>query len=276
MENTSVVKKTAEKILRSDGPLPFGICRFQEVLPCLDCRALSRIPQNAASVLCCLFPYYTGEHPERNISRYAMVTDYHIVAGDYLERFCQELSAQFPENHFAAFSDNSPIREVTAAFRSGLGRIGNNGLLIHPEYGSYVFIGEVVTDLELIPDDPLTPTGCMNCGLCMKACPQGALQPNGSVCLELCRSHITQKKGELTEQEIVQIKAGGLIWGCDICNDVCPHNREAKKLTPIREFVESAVPVFDQENAALLFKSRAFNYRGKKTIARNISLLEEE
>lgn len=276
MESTNIVKKLAEKILCGTSPLPFGICRFEQVLPCIECRALARIPQNASSVLCCLFPYYTGEHPERNISRYAMVTDYHMVAGEYLQKFCEALQTQFPEHHFAAFTDNSPIREVTAAFLAGLGQFGKNGLLINPEYGSYVFIGEVVTDLVLQPDAPMTQSQCMGCGKCLQACPRGALQENGSVVLERCRSHITQKKGELTDWEIEQIREGGLIWGCDICNDVCPMNRTAKKLSPIPEFVQSAVPVFDKENATLLFKSRAFNYRGKKTITRNIDLLEEK
>ena len=127
----------------------------------------------------------------------------------------------------------------------------------------------------LEPDVPLSPSDCLNCGRCQRACPQGALQPDGSVELSRCRSHITQKKGELTEWEIQQIRAGGLIWGCDICNDVCPCNREPKE-SPVPEFLESAVAVFDREQAEKLLKTRAFNYRGKKTILRNIALLDEE
>ena len=254
---------------------PFGICRFADLPPLLECRAKQRLPENAQSVLVCLFPYYTGEHPERNISRYAMVADYHLIAGGYLQRFCEALRQQFPNNRFEPFTDNSPVPEVRSALLAGLGRRGKNGLLLHPDYGSYVFIGEVVTDLALEPDVPLSPFNCPNCGRCQRACPQGALQPDGSVELSRCRSHITQKKGELTEWEIRQIRAGGLIWGCDICNDVCPCNREPKE-SPVPEFLESAVAVFDREQAETLLKTRAFNYRGKKTILRNIALLEEE
>ena len=82
------------------------------------------------------------------------------------------------------------------------------------------------------------------------------------------------EKGELTDWEIGQIQDGGLIWGCDICNDVCPMNQEAKVLTPVPEFLESAVAVLDAQIAERLLKTRAYNYRGKKTILRNIQLLE--
>lgn len=274
MEPTGKVKEIASKILSGKEAFPFGICSFEQILPCLECRAKQRIPQDAASVLVCLFPYYTGEHKERNISRYAMVTDYHMIAGEYLNRFCKALQEVFPQNQFESFTDNSPIREVSAAFHAGLGRRGKNGLILHPKYGSYVFIGEVVTDLVLQPDQPLNPQECIGCGKCQNVCPQGALQSDGSVCLERCRSHITQKKGELTDWEIGQIQDGGLIWGCDICNDVCPMNQEAKVLTPVPEFLESTVAVLDAQIAERLLKTRAYNYRGKKTILRNIQLLE--
>lgn len=274
MEPTGKVKEIASKILSGKEAFPFGICSFEQILPCLECRAKQRIPQDAASVLVCLFPYYTGEHKERNISRYAMVTDYHMIAGEYLNRFCKALQEVFPQNQFEPFTDNSPIREVSAAFHAGLGRRGKNGLILHPKYGSYVFIGEAVTDLVLQPDQPLNPGECIGCRKCQNVCPQGALQSDGSVCLERCRSHITQKKGELTDWEIGQIQDGGLIWGCDICNDVCPMNQEAKVLTPVPEFLESTVAVLDAQIAERLLKTRAYNYRGKKTILRNIQLLE--
>lgn len=274
MEPTGKVKEIASNILSGKEAFPFGICSFEQILPCLECRAKQRIPQDAASVLVCLFPYYTGEHKERNISRYAMVTDYHMIAGEYLNRFCKDLQEVFPQNQFEPFTDNSPIREVSAAFHAGLGRRGKNGLILHPKYGSYVFIGEVVTDLVLQPDQPLNPGECIGCRKCQNVCPQGALQSDGSVCLERCRSHITQKKGELTDWEIGQIQDGGLVWGCDICNDVCPMNQEAKVLTPVPEFLESTVAVLDAQIAERLLKTRAYNYRGKKTILRNIQLLE--
>ena len=164
---------------------------------------------------------------------------------------------------------------MSAAFLAGLGRLGKNGLLLHPQYGSYIFIGEIVTDLDLQADQPLVPPSCSNCGKCVRACPQGALQEDGSVCLERCRSHITQKKGELSDWERQQIRKGGLVWGCDICNDVCPCNQQPQ-LTPVPEFLQSAVAVMDEQNAQQLLKTRAYNYRGRNTILRNIKIVQEE
>ncbi len=252
-------------------PGPFGICDIFTGQPYLDCRARRRIPEGACSVIVLAFPYYTGEHSPKNISRYAMIPDYHLVAGEYLRRICEHLRELFPSNHFEGFVDNSPLREVSCGQAAGLGVIGDNGLLIHPTYGSYLFLGEIVTDLPLVPNQPMG-TGCLHCGACRRACPQGALQNNCSVELSLCRSHISQKKGELTPEEQEQLIQGGLIWGCDICNDVCPMNRNVT-LTPIPEFLESLVPYLNEEQVLALLDRRAYNYRGKKTILRNYFLL---
>lgn len=269
LEQTQNVKKILSKIL----PSTFGVVSYGDVLPLLPCRGVQRIPEDAASVICCIFPYYTGSFPERNISRYAMIFDYHQVAADYLERCKAELLQQFPSHRFECFVDNSPIREVTAANLAGLGIIGKHGLLITPEYGDYVFIGEIVTNLPLQPDKPIT-SDCAGCGKCLKVCPTGALLDAGGVCSDKCRSHITQKKGVLSDEEQAQIQAGGLVWGCDICSDICPMNPRPPKLTPVPEFTKSIVPIIDQQNAKTLLKNRAFNYRGEKVILRNIELLQ--
>ncbi|MBQ9969153.1 MAG: DUF1730 domain-containing protein [Oscillospiraceae bacterium] len=267
-------KLKISQLLRENFPAPFGFCSIGTAQPYLNCRALSRIPQDARSVIVLTFPYYTGEHPQRNISRYAMIPDYHLVAGEYLKKLCTLLKEAFPQQQFEAFVDNSPLREVACGQAAGLGVIGDNGLLIHPTYGSYLFLGEIVTDLLIEPDVPVGER-CLHCGACRKACPQGALQENGSVELSLCRSHITQKKGELSDFEKEQIRAGGLIWGCDICNDVCPMNRNPQ-LTPIPEFLDSVLPVMDEPLILEHFDSRPYNYRGRKTILRNYSLLNDQ
>ena len=119
MQEKEVVRRLAGKILQGREAYPFGICRFADLPPLLECRAKQRLPENAQSVLVCLFPYYTGEHPERNISRYAMVTDYHLIAGKYLQRFCEALRQQFPNNRFEPFTDNSPVPEVRSALLAG-------------------------------------------------------------------------------------------------------------------------------------------------------------
>ena len=267
-------KTTISALIRKNFPAPFGFCSIESAKPFLNCRALSRVPQDARSVIVLTFPYYTGEHPQRNISRYAMIPDYHLVAGDYLQKLCAVLKESFPQHQFEAFVDNSPLREVACGQAAGLGVIGDNGLLIHPTYGSYLFLGEIVTDLVIEADFPIGEH-CLHCGACRKACPHSALQENGSVELPLCRSHITQKKGELSDFEQEQIRAGGLIWGCDICNDICPMNKHPL-LTPISEFLESVIPIMDEELILEYLDSRPYNYRGKKTILRNFSLLNDQ
>ena len=269
MENPLV-----SELIRSHFPGPFGYAPVESAMPFLQCRALSRIPEKACSVIVLLFPYYTGPCSKRNISRYAMIPDYHMVAGQYLSQLCERLRREYPDNAFEYFTDNSPLREVSCANAAGLGVIGDNGLLIHPQYGSYIFIGEIVSDLPLAYSQP-SKNHCLQCGICRKSCPNGAIGPEGAVDLSLCRSHITQKKGELTPFEQEQIVAGGLIWGCDICNDSCPLNRHVS-ITPIPEFLESVIPVMSEEDVISLLKTRPYNYRGQKTILRNFHLLEDE
>ena len=267
-------KANISALIRKNFPAPFGFCSIENGQPYLNCRALSRIPQDARSVIVLLFPYYTGEYPQRNISRYAMVPDYHLVAGEYLKKLCALFKEQYPDYQFEAFVDNSPLREVACGQAAGLGVIGDNGLLIHPAFGSYLFLGEIVTDLLLEPNGTIGKH-CLHCGACRNACPQGALQENGSVELSLCRSHITQKKGELSKFEQQEIQKGGLIWGCDICNDVCPMNKNPQ-ITPIPEFLASVTPVMAESLILELLDGRPFNYRGKKTILRNLSLLNDQ
>jgi len=236
-------------------------------------RSASRIPENAKTVIFALFPYYIGEYPNRNISRYAIPDDYHLIAGNILKSCAAALAEHFPEHTFVSFVDSSPIREVHGAYLAGLGYRGKNGLLIHPKFGSYVFIGELVTTLALSPDRE--PMGeCLNCGKCLSSCPSGALC-DGFVREELCRSAITQKKGELTDWEQQQLISGGLVWGCDICNDVCPMNKNAVP-SDLQSFYENATDTITRENLPILRKQKAFNYRSRSVMERNLALLERD
>lgn len=261
-------------LLEKNFPAPFGVCDISAAQPYLPCRAQSRIPAGARSVLVFLFPYYCGPQTRRNISRYAAIPDYHQVAGAYLARLQQLLGEACPDAAFEPFVDNSPLREVRCGQAAGLGVVGANGLLIHPRYGSYCFLGELVTDLPLTPSQPLGES-CPCCGRCLAACPTGALQADGSVDQSRCRSAISQKKGTLSPWEKEQLRAGGLVWGCDICGDVCPLNQNLP-LSPIPEFRQSVTPWMEEEQLLSLLDSRPYNYRGKKTILRNFDLLRED
>ena len=257
-------------VIAACGIPELGVCRFADALPLLECRAVARLPQNAASIIVCLFPYYTGEHAGRNVSRYAVCADYHRVAGTMLEDAASRLCALFPGNAFVPFTDASPIREVSAARLAGLGFVGKNGQLITPRWGSYCFIGELVTTLVLPPATPVED-GCGACRACLAACREHALS-DGALCLERCRSHITQKKGALTSDERASILRGGLAWGCDDCTDACPRN-QSPVLTPIAAFYEGLCPVLTENNCRALCKTRAFGWRGAAVPLRNLALL---
>ena len=225
------------------------------------------------------------QDPNRNVSLYAVPRDYHGYMQNLSATLLPCLFETFPDFRFALFADHSPIMEVDAAVRAGLGVLGLNGLLITPTYGSFVFLGEVVTDADYptvtgqsVPDFPALPPLCEGCGACLAACPADCC---GSA-REGCLSALTQKKGELTEDEISAIKRGGLVWGCDACQLACPHNRRV-----IREGRDTPVPYFREgrlihlDTAALDtmddgdFAHRAYAWRGRAVIRRNTELLYE-
>ncbi len=261
------------RILRSRGISQSGFCPYEAVLPLLPVRSQNRLPSGAQTVIFALFPYYTGEYPHRNISRYAIPDDYHLLAGNLLGDCAKALAERFAGHSFVPFVDSSPIREVEGAYLAGLGYQGKNGMLIHPLFGSYVFIGELVTTLE-IPTDGKPMGRCIGCGQCLQRCPGGALREDGMDPAR-CRSAITQKKGELSDWEARQIAEGGLAWGCDCCNDVCPMNRKALP-SDMAVFYQQGTPVITKENLAAVRKRKAFNYRSLAVMQRNLELITQQ
>lgn len=246
--------------------LPCGVCRFADIGELFPCRAKSRVPENAKSVIVYLFPYLLEDsfYENSNISKYAVPGDYHLIVGEYLEKITVELKLKYPDNQFEHFCDNSPVNEVKAAVLCGLGVKGKNGLLINEKYGSFCFIGEIITDLET-DCFSVEEKSCVECGLCLKKCPGNAIDNNG-ININRCLSHITQMKGELSTDSVSLIKSSGCIWGCDVCQNVCPMNKNAQ-ITPVEEFKKTAVSVF-AENGSI--EGRAYGWRGRKVIERNL------
>lgn len=222
-------------------------------------------------------PYYTDacKDPSRNISAYAVSRDYHGFFKELFDELLPELKTSFPQYKFAGFADHSPIAEVEAAAKAGLGVIGKNHLLITEKYSSYIFLGEIITDAKL-PCKTQNIGACEDCGACMRACP---MEKIGT-----CLSALTQKKGELTEEEQKTILEFGSAWGCDICQEVCPHTRRAilsgSILSPIPYFKESTISNLTvkalDEMDEQAFSERAYAWRGRNTIRRNLLLLESD
>lgn len=222
-----------------------------------------------------LVPYYTGV-PD-NISRYAASLDYHIFLREVGEGLIALLKQSSPNLQAHAYGDHSPINECHAALVGGLGVIGDNGLIINERYGSYVFIGDVITDLppEVLGASLLQPIlRCDRCGACKRSCPTGILRGEGSDCL----SAVTQRKGELSAHEVDMIRKYNTAWGCDICQSVCPHNKNAAQ-TPIDFFRRDRIQHLTSEMVEGMdkaeFRKRAFAWRGKSPLLRNLDILEE-
>ena len=250
------------------GSLPWGTCPFSAVREnLLDVRSKNRLPEQAETVLTVLFPYLLEEkyYTDDRLSRYAFPADYHAICGDILEKICRDLTAAFPENRFVFFVDSSPVPEVQTACLSGLGVKGKNGLLIHKDYGSWVFIGEIVTDL-VVECEPATVQSCMGCDACLQACPTGALNENGHDANK-CLSYISQKK-KLTADDEILLKKHNCLWGCDRCQTACPLNNDASP-TFMERFRATAQTLLTRNDP-----ERVYAWRGE-AIFRNLELLEE-
>ena len=225
-----------------------------------------------------LVPYFDADAEEGNISVYARAHDYHLFFEKLYEEAVPKLEKAYGGS-FWGFADKSAIGEVHAASLAGLGMIGDSGLIINEKYGSYVFIGEMLTDVPpsafgMDEGAELAPSFCDHCGACKRACPMS----EGLGCLSM----VTQKKGELTAEERDFIKRYGSAWGCDICAAVCPYTKKAVgsgNTTPIEFFKKDRIVRLTSEEIEKMdkatFRSRAFAWRGKKTILRNLEIFGE-
>ena len=273
------MKNLLSELLRDEGvalgvPIPLSLCRTSREYK-LTRAGFSDL--SALTVYMLAVPYRTkGE--DGNLSRYAHGRDYHGYFAALFSRILPVLREQYPTACFAGFADDSPIDERDAGAKAGLGVLGDNGLLITPLYSSFVFLGEIVTDLphECYPT-PFPVGHCEGCGACRTACPS---KKAGAECL----SALTQKKGELNAEEIALIKKNGSAWGCDACQEVCPHTLRALRdetiYTSVPYFTENTLPYLSTDALDAMpqeeFSKRAYAWRGRPTIRRNLLLLEED
>jgi epoxyqueuosine reductase len=186
--------------------------------------------EGSRSVVVCavsyLSPYSRGysEDCRTKIASYALNRDYHTTIKGMLEQLASALKRFEPELKYRSFVDSAPLAEKSYARRAGLGWIGRQSLLVNPRFGSMMHLGELVIDAEIDEyDTPMEGVGCGSCRRCVEACPNGAILDNRTIDARRCISCRTIER----EQEGDELPLHGWIFGCDICQSVCPFNAHA-------------------------------------------------
>lgn len=192
------------------------------------------------SVICVALNYYTSEqYPQgkefAKISRYARGRDYHRVLHKKLKKFSQWLQQQGEGIQARYYADTGPIQDKVWAQQAGIGWIAKNSNVITRNYGSWVFLGEILTNLTLTPDPPHTQH-CGTCTRCLEACPTQAITQPFVVDANLCIAYHTIENRAETLPENISKQLNGWVAGCDICQEVCPWNQRFAQETDVAEF----------------------------------------
>ena len=206
-----------------------GSMRYMENYFDLRVNPCKLVP-GAKSVITLLLNYFPTEkqNPDTaKISKYAYGKDYHEVIKKKLNKLMELIRKNAGEINGRGFVDSAPVLERTWAQRSGLGWVGKNGNLINKQSGSFFFIATLITDLELQYDDPFVKDYCGTCTRCIDACPTDAILPDKVVDGSKCISYFTIELKEMMIPENMKGKFENWMFGCDICQDVCPWNRFA-------------------------------------------------
>lgn len=248
---------------------------------------LEKTFENPQSVIAIALAYPTKIHEEvprdekrGQFARASWGTDYHHILQDRLNRLIDFIrmeasnEQEMADWRFAPQVDTGELVDVAVAQRAGLGFIGKNGLLITEEYGSFVYLGEIITNIQFEPDEAV-PNGCGDCTRCITGCPTGALLGDSRMNAKKCLSYQTQTKGMMPKEYRKKIR--NIIYGCDICQLVCPYNK-GKDFHFHPEMEPKADEVFPKLTPMLSVSNKEFkrqfghlagSWRGKKPLQRN-------
>ena len=241
-------------------------------------RPTTLLPE-AKSIVSLAISYFTGESDTDHdrvtgkVARYAWGNDYHLVIKERLDKFVNGLPAIAGRPvKTRRFVDDGPMNDRAAAERAGIGFFGKNTNILTPSHGSWVFLSQVITDLELTPDLPLSKN-CGDCVRCIDACPTQAITPEGTLLATQCISYKTiEQKEPVTEEELATFD--GWLFGCDRCQEVCPFNHGG---TPLTDW-----PAFTPEEGMTFNFLERFNpdtdkipktsplYRSRKRVIENV------
>lgn len=246
----------------------------------------SKLVPGARSVITLLLNYFpdqqqTAEAPK--ISKYAYGNDYHEVIRAKLKSFLQQVKEQVGEVHGRGFVDSAPVLERAWAQRTGLGWVGKNGNLINKQNGSYFFIATLIVDLELQYDDPYVKDYCGTCTRCIDNCPTDAILPGKVVDGSKCISYFTIELKDALIPDKMKGKFDNWMFGCDICQDVCPWNRFSKptaeiSFTPIPEILNFSTNDWEdltEETFKTIFKNSPLKRTKFEGIKRNLHFIKQ-
>lgn len=247
----------------------------------------TKLVDGAKTVVSLIYNYYpAGELPHKagdyKLAKYAYGKDYHFVIKDKLKSFLTLLQEEIGEVGGRAFVDSAPVMERQWAKKSGIGWTGKNSLLLNRGMGSYFFIAELIIDLEASPDPPLNKDYCGSCTRCIDACPTDAIVQPGVVNGAQCISYFTIELKEEIPQTL-KGKFENWIFGCDICQDVCPWNRFAQphaepEFNPhpdLNDMEKKDWEEITEETFNKVFKKSAVKRTKIKGLRRNIEFLKD-
>lgn len=250
-----------------------------------------KLVPNAKSVITVLKNYYPKEATRKEkletevdkpkISKYAYGKDYHKVIKQQLKDFYSILKKQIGDFNGRGFVDSAPVLERAWAVKSGLGWVGKNGNLINKKSGSFFFIATLIIDVELEYDHPFIKDYCGSCSKCIDSCPTAAILPNKVVDGSKCISYFTIELKDALIPSEMQGRFDNWMFGCDVCQDVCPWNRFAKshneiQFTPIPEilnFTTSQWEELTEEQFKMIFKNSPLTRTKYGGIKRNLKFI---
>jgi epoxyqueuosine reductase len=243
----------------------------------------------ARSIICTATSYLTADKPHDPyapglrgaVSRHSWGHDYHRVIGGRLRDLAGWIESEFGGATCLTCVDTGPLMDRAAAVRAGIGWYGKNANVLTREFGSWVLLGEVITTLELPPDEPLVKN-CGECVACIASCPTGAIGPDGAIDARRCISDLTQLKAPIPRE--LRTAIGNRIWGCDDCQSVCPVNERKERggaavsttFAPLPDIGTSvdlpAVLRMTKGQYRQWFKATSMAWRGKAVLQRNAAV----
>jgi epoxyqueuosine reductase len=245
----------------------------------------AKLVPGAKSVITLLMNYFPSQQQNPDapqVSKYAYGRDYHEVIKEKLKIFLQLIKENIGEIHGRGFTDSAPVLERSWAVKSGLGWVGKNGNLITKDNGSFFFIATLITDLELEADNPFVKDYCGTCTRCIDACPTEAILPNKVINGSKCISYFTIELKDMLIPVEMQNKFENKMFGCDVCQDVCPWNRFSKpnneiEFTPVNEvlnFSKNDWEELTEESFKIIFKQSPLKRSKFEGIKRNLKFLD--